>query len=95
MKFNFTVGNMEKHEVEFYFNQFWGNISIKIDGQEKIKDLQMFSLSLSSKYDFEVGQSEKHKVVIEKIRKLLFAGFRKQKYNVFVDGVLIQEHEGF
>ena len=45
-------------------------------------------------FEFNVGTHEPHKVAIEKERKLLLAGLRKQKYRAFVDGKLIQSYEG-
>jgi hypothetical protein len=42
-----------------------------------------------------VGSAEKHKVVLEKQRPLLFAGFRSQVYRVFVDDKLVHEQQGF
>lgn len=50
-----------------------------------------FSLKLTSSNSCKVYGSE---VVVEKTRKLLFAGFRPSKYRVFVDGLLVAEHEG-
>ncbi len=94
MNFTFEVGE-EKHLVEFYFNQIWGNLKITVDGHSVVTDFRLFSLNLVKKYEFYVGRFEKHLVRIEKERKLFFAGFRKQKYRIFVDDNLIGEHEGF
>ena len=44
----------------------------------------MFSINLTKTYEFLVGEKEIYKVKIEKIRKLLFAGFRRTKYKVFI-----------
>jgi hypothetical protein len=71
-----------------------GNLKITVDGNSVVKDLRMFSLSLVKRYEFEVGVQEQHKVAIEKVRKLLLAGLRPQKYRVFVDGKLVQSYEG-
>jgi hypothetical protein len=94
MQFSFIVGAAEKHQVDFSFDQFIGNLEIRVDGQQVIKDFRMFSLSLSKKYEFTVGQQERHHVVIEKRRKLLLAGARPQKYTIFIDGQLVQTYEG-
>ena len=95
MKFSFEVGTEERHTVEFYFNSMWGNLSIKVDGEEVVRDLRMLSLSLTKAYSFNVGTREQHTVRIEKERKLFLAGLRKQKYRVFVDDHLVNEYEGF
>ena len=95
MKFSFEVGTEERHGVEFYFNSMRGDLSIKVDGLEVVSDSRMFSLRLTVGYTFEVGTNERHEVRIEKERKLILAGMRKQKYRVFIDKQLVEEHEGF
>jgi hypothetical protein len=94
MKFDFNVGTQEQHHVEFEFDQVVGNLKITVDGNSIVKDFRTVSLSLVKRYEFVVGVQEQHTVAIEKQRKLLLAGLRKQKYRVFVDGKLIQSHEG-
>ena len=95
MKFSFEVGTEERHVVEFYFNSMRGDLSIKVDGVEVVRDFRLFSLRLTAEYTFEVGKNERHEVRIEKKRKLFLAGLRQQKYRVFIDNQLIEEYEGF
>lgn len=94
MQFSFMVGTNEKHQVDFSFDQSIGTLEIRVDGQPKVKELRMFSLSLTKRYEFEVGQDERHQVVIEKKRKLFLAGLRPQQYRIFIDGKLVQSYEG-
>jgi hypothetical protein len=94
MKFSFTVGINEQHRVDFSFDQFIGNLEIKVDGQTAVKDFRIASLKLTKRYELVVGAAEKHQVVIEKKRKLFLAGMRTQRYRVFVDGKLVETHEG-
>jgi len=94
MQFSFNVGVDEKHRVDFSFDQFIGNLQILVDGQTAVKDFRMFSLSLTKRYEFSVGEQERHDVVIEKKRKLFLAGLRPQQYRIFVDGKLVETHEG-
>lgn len=94
MQFSFMVGVNEKHQVDFSFDQFIGNLEIRIDGQPAVKDFRMLSLSLTKRYEFTVGEHEKHQVAIEKKRKLFLAGLRPQQYRVFIDGNLVQTYEG-
>jgi hypothetical protein len=94
MQFSFTVGNHEQHRVDFSFDQFIGNLEIKVDGQPAVKDFRFASLKLTKRYDFVVGFNEKHQVAIEKKRKLFLAGMRPQRYRVFIDGQLVQTYEG-
>ena len=95
MKFTFQVGEGEKHQVTFHFNQLVGNLKITVDQKPVVRDFRIASLKLVKTYAFPVGNAERHNVRIEKERKLLLAGFRKQRYRVFVDDALVQEHEGF
>ena len=94
MQFSFMVGLSEQHRVDFSFDQFIGNLEIKVDGQPAIKDFRIASLKLTKRYDFIVGVNEKHDVAIEKRRKLVLAGLRPQQYRVFIDGQLVQTYEG-
>ena len=94
MQFSFTVGINEQHRVDFSFDQFIGNLEIKVDGQTAVKDFRFASLNLTKRYDFVVGINEKHQISIEKTRKLFLAGLRPQRYRVFVDGQLVQTYEG-
>jgi hypothetical protein len=94
MNFSFMVGIQEQHQVDFSFDQFAGNLEIRVDGERLIKDFRLLSLRLTKRYEFTVGAQEQHQIAIEKRRKLFLAGFRPQKYRVFVDGQLVQTHEG-
>jgi hypothetical protein len=94
MQFSFIVGVREQHQVDFSFDQFIGNLEIRVDGHPVVKDFRMFSLSLTKRYEFTVGQTEQHHVVIEKRRKLFLAGLRPMKYHILIDGRLVQTYEG-
>ena len=94
MQFSFIVGIQERHQVDFAFDQFAGNLEIRVDGVPLVKDFRLLSLKLTKRYEFTVGQQELHQIAIEKKRKLFLAGFRPQQYRVFVDGQLVQTHEG-
>lgn len=94
MQFSFVVGVNERHQVDFSFDQFIGNLEIKVDGRQVVSDFRMFSLSLTQRYEFTVGANEKHQIAIEKRRKLFLAGLRPQQYSVFIDGRLVQTYEG-
>ena len=93
MQFSFMVGVQEKHQVDFSFDQFMGNLEIRIDGQPVVKDFRMLSLRLTKRYEFSVGVNEKHHIAIEKKRKLFLAGLRPQQYRIFIDGNLMQTYE--
>lgn len=94
MKFSFLVGLQEQHQVDFSFDQFVGNLEIRVDGQPLVKDFRMLSLKLTKRYEFTVGTDEQHQITIEKKRKLFLAGLRPQQYRVFIDGQFVQTYEG-
>ncbi|GAA4603557.1 hypothetical protein GCM10023107_64560 [Actinoplanes octamycinicus] len=87
----FDVGVAERHTVEFSFNKFWGNLSIKVDGINIVRTIRFQSFSLVKKYDFRVGTNEQHFVTIEKHRAQFFAGFRPQPVHAYVDGQLVAQ----
>jgi len=94
MQFSFTVGINEQHRVDFSFDQFIGNLEIKVDGETAVKDFRFASLKVTKRYDFVVGVNERHPVAIAKTRKLFFGGLRRQQYRVFIDGQLAQTYKG-
>ncbi len=94
MKFSLNVGELEKHTVDFYFNQWTGNLNINVDGRREVDDFRMFSLKLTKEYEFPVGTNERHCIRIEKQRKLLLAGFRPQTYRAYIDDTLVKELGG-
>jgi hypothetical protein len=94
MQFSFRVGVQEQHQIDFSFDQFIGNLEIRVDGNVSVKDFRMFSLKLTKRYEFEVGTQERHQIAIEKKRKLFLAGLRPMQYRVFIDDQLVQTYEG-
>jgi len=50
-------------------------------------------VQLVERWAFSVGTQERHDVLIEKERAKAFAALRPQRYRVYVDEVLAQEHE--
>lgn len=94
MQFSFMVGVAEQHQVDFSFDQFIGNLEIKVDGRPLVKDFRMLSLRLTKRYEFTVGHQEQHQVVIEKKRKLFLASLRPMQYRISIDGRLVQTYEG-
>jgi Fas apoptotic inhibitory molecule (FAIM1) len=84
MKFKIKVGEVEKHLVEFSFNQLAGSLLIKVDDKPIHRSVRLFNEPLAEVYHFVVGQEERSDVRIEKMRKQLF-GYRN---SVYVDGRL-------
>ena len=89
IEFDLVVGDHERHLVHFSFNQVWGPLSITVDGKKVVGDFRWASTRTTKRYRLMVGDIERHDVLIEKSRPLLFAGFRKQTCRVFVDNVQV------
>lgn len=94
MQFQFVVGYTEPHHVDFSFDQFGGRLVIAVDGVPVVNELRFASLRRTKRYDFAVGVVERHTVAIEKIRPLMFAGFRPNTYKIYVDGTHRQTYRG-
>lgn len=91
MKFILEVGEIEKHVVEFNFNQLLGNLVIRVDSEPVIQSTRVFNEPIHEVFNFVVGQKEKAAVRIEKRRKPLFGHHSR----VFVDNRLAQVVDGF
>jgi hypothetical protein len=89
----FEVGVEEHHRVDFTFDRFWGGLKIKVDGVPVVEQTQVFSVRLVKKWEFEVGENEKHRVRIVKRRPLFFAGARPQPVTAFVDDRLVAQQD--
>ena len=92
LDFEFEVGEAERHRVHFHWNQFWGISEIDVDGRKVIRKVRPFGFAITSRYRFTVGERERHEVLIEKKRPLLYAGFRPQVVRVFIDGQFVSEY---
>lgn len=95
MQFEFEVGVRERHQVEFSFSQVLGTVRIDVDGETALRRFPLFSMALTKRFEFRVGQDEVHEMVVEKSRPLLLAWMRRQTCQVFVDGELFGDYPGF
>ncbi len=100
MRFTLEVGDKEKSKIEFSRNWFTGAMRALVDGrrvaqQSPFSPFTHFSFRKKWRYEFSVGKTETHQVVLERERPWLVAGFRPQTYRVFVDGQLVHEQSGY
>jgi hypothetical protein len=86
VELRFDVGEVEKHQVRFVFDQTWGPVRIWVDDHLVVKGFEMFSLSTVRTYAFAVGTDERHQVEIVKTRRRWVGGLRKQSIVGRVDG---------
>ena len=78
-------------------NWFSGSATLAVDGdvrhlQNPLNPKTHFGWGLARSWEIEIHQ---HKVVIEKTKPRIFAGFRPQAYRVFVDDALVAEKTGY
>jgi hypothetical protein len=100
MEFTLEVGVQEKHKIDYYRHWFLGTERLQADGQlianrSAISPSNYVSFPLCRRYEFTIGQTEKHVIILEKTRPLLLAGFRPHLYRVLVDGQQVFEKRGF
>jgi len=90
MKFCVEIGEVEKHVIEFNFNQLLGQLSIKINRREVKRNTWLLNEPVKEVHTLEVGQDERLTVRIEKERKPLLG----ERCRVFLNDRLFQYHEG-
>ncbi|MGJ4844882.1 hypothetical protein [Leifsonia sp. Le1] len=92
--FSFSVGEREKHTIVYLFDQWWGWLTITVDGTMVVEKFITLNFRLRQVFEFTVGVDERHVVRIEKSRPLLVAFARPQPTRAFCDGVLAAEDSG-
>ena len=90
MKFCLEVGEIERHLIEFDFNQLLGELHIRVNKKEVKRNVRLFDEPLAETHTLLVGENEQVVVRIEKERKLLFG----QKCRVFLNDRLYKYYEG-
>jgi len=92
--FAIEVGTTEKHRVAFHWGQLFGRVRITVDDAEIVQENKALSLGSTRvrKFEFFVGETEPHAVLIEKTRKRFLGGARQQTCRAFVDGELVGEY---
>ena len=90
MKFAIEFGGLERHRLEYYFNQLLGRLSIKINEQSVTQSLRLVNEPEFEVYEFEVGDREKSTVRIEKVRKPLIGHINR----LYVNNRLLKVFEG-
>jgi hypothetical protein len=100
VRFTLEVGEDEKSRIEFSRNSFTGAMQTLVNGERVAEESWLepsthIGFTRKRRHEFVVGKDEKHQVVIEKERALIFGGVRPQTYRVFVDGQLVHEQSGY
>ncbi len=90
--FSFSVGSAETHEVDVHWTQWWGEITVAVDGEPALRERHPLGMRSLRRYTLTVGHAERHDVVIEKRKARLAGGVRAQAFRAVVDGDLVAEH---
>jgi len=91
VEFQLVVVTTETHRVAFRWNQWWGEARISVDDIETIRERHPFGMKRTRRYEVSVGESEVHRVLIEKRKPTLSGGVRQQNFRAFVDDDLVGE----
>jgi len=100
MELVIQLAGVEKTELIIRRNWFTGRFVYIENGESNLLKSPLnpsahFSLRLKKVYEFVVGNKEKHRVKVEHIRPLLLAGFRPQKFNVYINDELKKQYHGY
>ncbi len=90
MKFAIEIGELEKHRLEYNFNQLTGSLLIKINERPVKQERRLFNEPELETHVFVVGDHEKSTVRIEKERKPLVG----HKNRLYVNNRLVRVFEG-
>ena len=90
MKFAIEIGDIEKHRLEYHFNQLLGSLVIKVNEKPIKKFVRLLNEPLLEVHDFVVGDQEKSSVRIEKERKPLMGC----KNRLYVNNRLVKVFSG-
>jgi hypothetical protein len=95
MEFTFTLGDKEKTEVQLRRNQFTGMFTYRVNGE--LKTLRSpadasthFPTENIAYYRFAVGETETFDIRVIHTWPERFPAFKRQKYDILVNGDLVK-----
>jgi hypothetical protein len=91
VRYQVEIGTEEQHVLDVSWDQVWGLMSIRVDGNDVVRRRHLVGFRRLRRYEFSVGEGEVHNVVVEKRKTLLVGGVRHQSVEVFVDGEKVDE----
>jgi hypothetical protein len=90
MKFTTEIGDIEKHRLEYDFNQLLGTLLVKVNEKPVKRSIRLLNEPVLEVHIFVIGEQEKLTVRIEKQRKQLL-GHRNRLY---VNNRLVRVFDG-
>ena len=76
-------------EVEVYFDRTLGGLEIRVDGETRIRELRVFSLSTKAQWTIKQNGRSNAVITVIKTRNRFFGGLQPQKIEVFIDDDLV------
>lgn len=100
MRYSFIVGSTEKTEVLLQRNQFTGKFTYTENGQIKLLRSSVdtsthFPTENTAYYRFTVGDKEKFDIRVVHSWPTKFPAFKPQKYEIYVNGAIIDTIESY
>lgn len=92
MEFEFNVGTTDRHTVRFRYTRLISTVRVDVDGDRVKRDIYWVWLPAFRRYEFEVGDSERHYVAIEMVFPRLNALFANPTCTVMVDDNPVGEY---
>ncbi len=71
VRYQVEIGTEERHVLDVSWDQVWGLMSVRVDGNEVVHRRHLFGFRRLRRYELSVGEHEVHKVVVEKRKTLL------------------------
>jgi hypothetical protein len=90
VKFSIEIGESERNQLEYHFNQLLGSLLIKVNKRAIKQSLRLINEPIFEVHVLIVGELEKSTVRIEKERKPLLGHCNR----VYVNNRLLKVFEG-
>ena len=92
MRFQVDVVLKETHTIQFDHSRVTGALALTVDGESiPTQSTGHRTWTLTQVRPFLFGNEEKHEARVVLRRPLLFAAFRKWKYQLYVNNELVHE----
>jgi len=65
MRIEFTIGGTEPHQMQFSFDQTFGDLIIVMDGVQVLQDSAKLAREAVKSYELSVGDCEKHRLAFQ------------------------------
>lgn len=92
MEFEIEIGKTERHILRFQYTKLRNRVDIFVDGVQVIRKIYRIWIPASYRYELNVGQDERHNVIIDTTIKRTAAKFQNPSCIVSVDDNVIGQY---